>query len=116
MHELSILIEAVRVIEETAKEQDIHAIRGVVLQIGELSSVVPIFMEEYFPVVIEDKPLFEGAELQIEILPGMAKCQDCKTVFNVVENEGYCPNCKSFEKDLICGKEFYIKEILVPEE
>ncbi|MEG1166283.1 MAG: hydrogenase maturation nickel metallochaperone HypA, partial [Oscillospiraceae bacterium] len=81
MHELSILIETIRIVEETAKEQNIENVHGIVLQIGELSSVVPQFMVEYFPMVVENNPLFEGAELQIETLPGMAKCQECQTVF-----------------------------------
>ncbi|MEG0940793.1 MAG: hydrogenase maturation nickel metallochaperone HypA [Oscillospiraceae bacterium] len=116
MHELSILIETIRIVEETAKEQNIENVHGIVLQIGELSSVVPQFMVEYFPMVVENNPLFEGAELQIETLPGMAKCQECQTVFNVIENKGYCPKCKSFDKDLLCGQEFFIKEILVPQD
>lgn len=114
MHELSVLIEVVRIVEELAEEQSIEKVGAIVLQIGELSSVVPQFMEEYFPYVIEDKPRFKDTKLEIEILPGMARCQKCQTVFNVVENEGYCPKCRSFDKDLLSGQEFLIKEIVVP--
>ncbi len=114
MHELSILIEALRIVEETAKQQNIDSVKGVVLQVGELSSVVPKFLEDYFPIVIENKPIFQDAVLEIEMLPGIARCQNCKTQFNIVENEGYCPKCHSFDKDLLCGQEFFIKEILVP--
>ncbi|PKM74409.1 MAG: hydrogenase nickel incorporation protein HypA [Firmicutes bacterium HGW-Firmicutes-16] len=114
MHELSILIETVRIVEELAEQHNIEKVGAIVLQIGELSSVVPQFMQEYFPLVVENKPIFKDTKLEIEILPGMAKCQECQTEFNVVENEGYCPKCRSFDKDLLCGQEFLIKEILVP--
>ena len=114
MHELSVLIEVVRVVEELAEEQKIEKVGAIVLQIGELSSVVPLFMQEYFPMVVENKPVFKDTKLEIEMIPGMAKCQKCETVFNVVENKGYCPKCRSFDKDLLCGQEFLIKEIAVP--
>ncbi len=114
MHELSVLIEVVRIVEELAEQQDIEKVGAIVLQIGELSSVVPKFMEDYFPYVIDDKPRFKDTKLEIEILPGMARCQKCETVFNIVENKGYCPKCRSFDKDLLCGQEFLIKEIAVP--
>ena len=46
----------------------------------------------------------------------MAKCRACGEVFNVIANEGYCPKCNSFDKDLLAGREFMIKEILVPDD
>lgn len=115
MHELSVLIEVVRIVEDIAQEQGIDEVEAIVLQVGDLSSVVPQFMEEYFSYVVDGKPRFEKARLDIEIIQGMARCQNCETVFKVVENEGYCPNCHSFDKDLLSGQEFIIKEILVPQ-
>lgn len=114
MHELSILVEVARIVEEQAKQNNVDRVKAIVLQVGELSSVVPKFMEEYFPNVVDENPLFKDTALEIEIIPGIARCQKCKTEFNIVENEGYCPNCGSFDKDLICGEEFFIKEIVVP--
>ena len=114
MHELSILVETIRIVEEMAEEQHIDNVKAIVLQIGELSPVVPKFLEDYLPYVVEDKPRFKDTTLEIEMLPGMAKCQACDTVFNVIKNEGYCPKCRSFDKDLLCGQEFLIKEIVVP--
>ena len=114
MHELSILIETIRIVEEMAEQQHIDSVKTIVLQIGELSSVVPKFLEDYMQYVVEGKPRFKDTTLEIETLPGMARCQQCETVFNVIENEGYCPKCRSFDKDLLCGQEFMIKEIIVP--
>lgn len=114
MHELSILIEVVRVVEEQAKKQEVEKISAIVLQVGELSAVVPQFMQEYFPNVIDGNPLFEDAVLEIETVPAIAKCRECAEEFNVVENEGWCPKCRSYDKDLLCGGDLMIKEILVP--
>lgn len=106
-------MEVIRIIEGLAKEQDIKHVNEIVLEIGELSSVVPMFMDEYFPIVVNDKPLFDKCKLNFITIPGNAICDDCHTTFNIIENEGYCPKCHSFDKTLISGKEFSIREILV---
>jgi len=116
MHELSLLVEVVKIVEDLVVENKIKKLAAIVLQVGELSSVVPMFMEEYFPVVTLDKPFFKDTKLEIETLPGEAKCLNCGEVFNVVKTEGYCPKCNSFEKELLCGREFLIKELVVYDE
>mgnify|MGYP004484562963 FL=1 len=49
----------------------------------------------------------------INVIPGMAECDE---LFNVIEHEGYCPNCGSFEKTTLSGKDFLIREIHIPED
>ncbi len=115
MHELGIVMEIVRVVDEFAKEKDITKVEAIVLQIGELSGVVPEFIKECFPAAI-DGTFMEDTVLDIEIVPGNARCQNCGTVFNVVRREGRCSKCGSRDFDILGGKEFFIKEIRVPEE
>ena len=116
MHELSVMMEVIRIVDETAKENELDSLKAVVLQVGELSGVVPIFLHEYWPMLTEDKPLYKDTELVVETIPGIARCKACGTVFNVVTNKGYCPQCNSFDKDLMSGREFAIKELLVPDD
>ena len=116
MHELSVMMEVIRIVDETAKENDLTTLKAVVLQVGELSAVVPIFLQEYWPMLTDGKPLYKDTELIIEKIPGIARCKRCGTEFNVIENEGWCPKCASFDKDLVTGREFAIKELLVPED
>lgn len=116
MHELSVMMEVVRIVDETAAENKVDRLQAVVLQVGELSGIVPIFLKEYWPMLTADKPLYRDTELVIEMIPGVARCKDCGEVFNVVASEGYCPKCKSYDKDLMSGREFLIKQLLVPED
>ena len=58
----------------------------------------------------------EGTKLIMNVIPGMAECDECDEIFNVIEHEGYCPNCGSFEKSILTGQDFTIKEIHVSEE
>lgn len=115
MHEMTLAIQAVRTVLEFAKENGIAKIDTVVLEIGELSLVVPQYMQDVYGVVCE-KTLLEGSKLQIDIVPGNGICRDCGTVYNIVAEKGVCPKCGSREKDILSGQEFDIKEILVPED
>ena len=82
---------------------------------GELSLVIPDYLRELYPVVVKGS-ILENAGLTIHMVPGLAECEDCDEIFNVIEHKGYCPNCGSFNKTVLSGKDFTIREILVPEE
>lgn len=99
-----------------AVEQHLPAVDTIVLQVGELCGVIPVYLDECWPAAIDKKPFFKNTKLKLDVVPGMAKCRACGEVFNVIANEGYCPKCNSFDKDLLSGREFMIKEILVPED
>ncbi len=114
MHEIGVVRQVVHTVEEFAKENNIDKISEVVLDIGELSLVIPQYVEDIYDMVTEGT-ILEGAKLIMDITPGMAECDDCDEIFNVIENKGYCPNCGSFDKTVLSGKDFMIKEIHVPE-
>ncbi len=98
------------------KEQNLPEVDTIVLQVGELCGVIPAYLDECWPAVTDTKPFFKNTKLKLDVVPGMAKCQNCGEIFNVIAYEGYCPKCNSFEKDLLSGREFMIKEIIVPED
>ncbi|MDX9786351.1 MAG: hydrogenase maturation nickel metallochaperone HypA [Desulfobacterales bacterium] len=113
MHELNVLMEVVDQVETMATEQKIEKVAAIVLEIGELSSVVPHFMEEYYPLIVENKECLKDSKLVIERIPGEARCTNCDEIYNVVQNDGFCPLCGRFEKEVLQGREFMIKEIWV---
>jgi len=111
LHELGVVIEVVKTVENFAKKNGVTKIDTIVLQIGELSSMIPRYIEACYPVAV-DGTLMQETKLKIEILPGNAICKKCDKVFNLIENKGKCPNCTSKDWELLCGKEFMIKEII----
>lgn len=82
--------------------------------VGELSLVIPEYVQELYPPVVKGS-ILEHAELRVNIVPGLAECEECDEIFNVIEHKGYCPICGSFEKTVLSGKEFTVREIVVPE-
>lgn len=111
MHEIGVLTKAVEMVETIAKENGLHHIAFITLEIGELSGYLPVFFEKYFPIVVENRPIFQGTELQMNIVKGEALCTECQTLYNVMKNEGKCPCCKSREKKVLGGQQFMVKEI-----
>lgn len=111
MHELGVVIEVVKTVEKVALENDLTTIESLVLQIGELSSMVPKYIESCFEVAVDNTKL-QDTKLEIEIIPANALCKDCNKVFNVKDNKGYCPYCEGKKLELLSGKEFIIKEIV----
>lgn len=112
MHELGVVIEVVKTVENFAREKGVEQIDALVLQIGELSSMIPHYIEAVYPAAVYGTML-QDTKLEIEILPGNAICNGCQKVFNIRENNGICPKCGGKHWDLLGGKEFMIKEILV---
>ncbi len=111
LHELGVIIEIVKQVEVIAKDNDVEKIETLVLQIGELSSMIPKYIEKLYPAAV-DGTILEDSTLKIEIIPGNALCKDCKKVFNLIENKKICPYCECEKWELLSGNEFFIKEII----
>lgn len=111
MHELGVVFEVVKSVEKFAQNNSITKVEKLVLQIGELSSMIPKYIEDCYPVAV-DGTILQDTKLEIEILPGNALCKNCNKVFNVMKNNKICPNCACDAWELLSGKEFFIKEIV----
>lgn len=87
MHEMTLAIQAIRSVVEFAEENGIEKIDTVVLEIGELSLVVPEYMEEAYYAAVP-RTMLEGTKLRIDLVPGNGICLDCGQVYNIVANRG----------------------------
>lgn len=110
MHEIGVMFEVVKTVENFAKNNKVTKIGTLVLQIGELSSMIPRYIEACYPAAV-DGTILQDTKLEIEVLPGNAICKKCNKVFHLIENNK-CPHCKSRNFEILCGKEFMIKEII----
>ena len=114
MHEIGVVKQVVRTVEDFAKENGVDRIEEIVLDIGELSLVIPKYVEEIYPIATKGT-ILDGVKLIMNVVPGLAECDECDEIFNVIEHEGYCPNCGSFEKTVLSGRDFSIRELHLPE-
>lgn len=111
MHELGILYHVVNSVEAFARKNGVEQIDSLVLQVGELSPVVPQYLEACYPAAV-DGTLLEETKLKIEIIPANALCMQCDQVFNLLAQKRKCPRCGGEEFEVLNGKEFMIKEIV----
>lgn len=110
MHELGILAEAVKTIEGVMDENQLTQVKTVVFEVGELSGIVPAFLERLYPAVTHNTRL-EGSAMRMEIVPGDGRCRHCGQEFNIPDNNGICPFCEVNDFELVSGDEFLIKEL-----
>lgn len=104
-------MEVVKTVENFAQKNGVTKIQTLVLQIGELSSMIPRYIKACYPAAV-DGSILQETELKIEILPGNGICKRCNKVFNLIQNNNTCPKCKSKHWEVLCGNEFMIKEII----
>jgi hydrogenase nickel incorporation protein HypA/HybF len=105
------VFEVIKTVEGIVKQNNLTKIDKLVLQIGELSSMIPKYIEACYPAAV-DGTLLQETKLEIEILPGNGLCKKCNKVFNIIENRNKCPYCGSSDWELLSGREFMIKEIV----
>lgn len=110
MHELGIMYHVVNQVLRVVETNQLSEVEAIVLQVGELSSVVPRYLHACFPPAV-DGTVLENTKLEIEILTANGICKACKKVYPLLEHSKVCPECQSDEFEMISGTEFYLKEI-----
>jgi hydrogenase nickel incorporation protein HypA/HybF len=110
MHEMSLVLKFVEIATEYAKANDASSVKKVVLQIGELSGVVPEYLHMFYPVVVKDT-LLENSELEVEMTDALVFCKKCAKSYNPTKSDGKCPQCGSDECDIIDGMGLFVKNI-----
>jgi hydrogenase nickel incorporation protein HypA/HybF len=108
MHEMAITERVVAAVSERIGSE--HAVR-VVLEIGQLSGVVPDALRFCFEICAKETPL-EGALLEIREIAGRAHCGVCGADIALDFPVGTCA-CGSPELAIVSGRELRIKEVEV---
>lgn len=113
MHELDITKDLIKKIKSIAKENQIK--KGTVLiEIGKLSTFSRKPIEFYFEQFTGKDKFFQERDIKLTIndAEGQVKCNDCNKI-STIDNlaDKYCPECLSFNTDVISGKDVIIKKI-----
>lgn len=108
MHELPVVLDIVKVMDEEAKKNAFREITQINLVIGELSSIIGESVQMYFEAIAKDHPC-ENAKLTFEFKPAILKCKQCGKEFPH-KKDFQCPDCGG-DAVLIkgTGHEFYIR-------
>ena len=115
MHELGIVFSIIRDVKQTAQEHDVKHISAVVMDIGEVSTVVPEYLTDCWRWAADKEEILRGCELRINTIPAVTHCSGCGKEYGTVAHGKKCPHCGSTDTWLLKGNEIEIKEIEVNE-
>ena len=113
MHELGIVFYIIRDVKEAAGQHQVEHVSGVVMNIGEVSTVVPHLLTDCWRWAADREPLLKGCELKVETIPAVTWCDDCHREYETVRYGRTCPYCQGGNTWLLRGNEVEIKEIEV---
>ncbi len=111
MHELGVTFYVLKDVKKVALENAVDKIDFVTLEIGEVSGVIHEQLIDCWNWARKKEEVTKEASLNIETLPAVTFCEDCRQEYPTVEYGKICPYCKSENTYLLRGNEFNIKEI-----
>ena len=113
MHELGIVFYIIRDVKQAAGEHGVAHVSAVVMNIGEVSTVIPEYLTDCWRWAADKEDLLRGCELRIETIPAVTHCDDCGREYETVRYGKTCPYCQGERTWLLRGNEVEIKEIEV---
>lgn len=111
MHELGIVFHVINSVEKVAADNELEKVSAVVLELGEVSGVVPDYLTDCWKWAAAKSELVSGSALKIETLPAVTHCDGCGRDYRTVAHGKTCPHCQSGDTWLMTGNEVNIKEI-----
>ena len=111
MHELSTVYYVFDTVEKLMIDNQLTEVGSVTLQVGEVSGIVPEYLESFWQYARNKTERFHNTELKIEAIPAVTYCENCYGTYPTVPQGKTCPYCGSGKTFLIRGNEYTIKEI-----
>jgi len=111
LHELSIALEILDIVEKEARIHGASAVREVSLRVGDLSGVEVEPLTFSFDTVKKERELTRETVLEIDRVPVKIRCLPCGREYYNADHRVLCPQCQGFETQLLQGEELEIEEI-----
>lgn len=112
MHEMSLAVGILEIIEEAARRQDFQRVKTVEVEIGRLAAVEAEAISFCFSAVARGT-LADGARLQIVHVEGQGLCFNCHQTVPLAALYDPCPACGGHPVQATGGTEMRVKELEV---
>jgi hydrogenase nickel incorporation protein HypA/HybF len=109
MHELSI---SSAIVDTALLHAAGRRVSVVSIRIGHLRQAIPSSLEFYFEIVTRET-LAAGAVLEIDVVPGRLRCEDCSREWEVDMPAFRCPDCAGMDVTIVSGNELEVDSIEV---
>ncbi len=110
MHEYSLTKQIVKIVNNTALNNDAGKVNSVRLVIGESSGIIPDSVQLYFDMIAQGTPA-EGAQLVISCIASQMHCPNCDKNFIRPRFSFECPDCGTLGNPTDIGNEFYVESV-----
>ena len=77
MHELGIVFYIIRDVKKAAQENGVEHVSTVVMNIGEVSTIVPEYLTDCWRWAADKEDMLRGCELKIDPIPAITHCDGC---------------------------------------
>lgn len=114
MHEISIVRSMIRSLEAELDKAQQQSLREIVLEVGELSCVEPILLQNAWEAVTLET-WYESVVLQIHKVSTEVYCAQCDHTFRVYMHRYICPNCQTPSNKIVKGNELNIRQVKLEE-
>lgn len=110
MHEISLVRNIFATLEEQYPEIPPEHLQCIYLQVGELSNVEPIALQNAFEAVKETDVRYQNIMLEITVTPVLIYCDACDKTIGI-KNYHFVCSCGKPSKKLVQGDELLITRI-----
>lgn len=110
MHELALAQNVVKVLCEEAERHRLRRVEAIRLRIGVFRAVVPELLQTCLAFATRGT-VAEGSSVELEVVPGRARCPSCGTEYDVDELLFLCPSCERVGGEILAGEELELVEI-----
>lgn len=115
MHEMGVAMQIIEIATASIPKNMVSVrVARVNLKIGKLSAIVADSLRFCFEIAAADTPL-AGAELKIDAIPVVARCNECRFQWTIETPVFTCPSCASGNIELLSGRELDIESIEIAE-
>ncbi len=112
MHEVGLMESTLAMALTRAAEEGAHRIHRLTMRVGPLSGVVPEALEFAFDVLTRGT-IAEGATLEVEQVPIICYCSQCRGDFQPKDLFCECPRCRHVSGEVRGGRELELASLEV---
>ena len=111
MHELGIVFHMIDLLEEVGRDNGLTSISRVTLNLGEVTGVIPSYLDDCWRWAADRTQLLAGAELDVVPVPAVTVCNACGRTYPTLEYGKTCPHCSSPDTELLHGLEIEVESV-----
>ncbi len=112
MHELGIVFHMIDLLEEVGRENGLTSITRVTLSLGEVTGVIPSYLDDCWRWAVDRTELLAGAELEVIPVPAVTVCNACGRTYATLQHGRICPYCASDNTELLRGLEIEVESVV----